>query len=202
MKMRNIKTRSIGLYPLSMVILPNESVRLHIYQAQFKALVNDCFASGKDFVVPFIYNGVPTSYGTCVKLVDVERFYPDGKMDIKVEGSSIVKISNIVDHKSVAYQIGEITPIESSLPKIHSEELEQLYIKYLQNNGSTGHTENLNCSIYEMARNIKLDKDTKVKLLKNASNTVVQSKIILNELRLLVLTHKLQDAAGFRYYMN
>jgi len=202
MKMRNIKTRSVGLYPLSMVILPNESVRLHIYQAQFKALVNDCFASGKDFVVPFVHNGAPTSYGTCVKLVDVERFYPDGKMDIKVEGSYIVKISNVADHRSVSYKIGEITPIESSLPKIHSQELQHLYMKYLNNNGTTCSPDNVDCSIYEMARNIKLDKDTKMKLLKNASNTVIQSKIILNELRLLVLTHELQNAAGFRYYMN
>lgn len=202
--MRNIKTRSVGLYPLSMVILPNESVRLHIYQAQFKALVNDCFASGKDFVVPFVHNGTPTSYGTCVKLVDVERFYPDGKMDIKVEGSYIVKISNVTDHRSVAYKIGEITPIESSLPKIHSQELEHLYAKYLNNNGTTHNptSKNTDYSIYEMARNMKLDKDTKVKLLRNASNTVIQSKIILNELRLLVLTHELQNAAGFRYYMN
>jgi Lon protease-like protein len=201
MKMKNIKTKSVGLFPLSLVILPNESIRLHIYQSHIKALVNDCFASGKDFVVPFVYNGQPTNYGTCVKLVDVERFYPDGKMDIKVEGAYIVKISNISKQKNVAYKVGEAELVESSLPQIHAEELEQLFEKYLKFS-SIKNIEVKGISLYEMARNIKLDKETKIKLLKNASNSVVQSKIILNELRLLVLTNELQDAAGFRYYMN
>ena len=201
MKMKNIKTRSLGLFPLSMVILPKESIRLHIYQVQFKALVNDCFASGNDFVVPFVYEGKQTSFGTCVKLVDVERFYPDGKMDIKVEGGAIVRISNIKENKSNTYQTGEIEKVESSLPEIHSEELKDLFQKYCAFTNSSM-SSNQDFSLYGIARNIKLDKPTKVKLLRNSANPVVQSKIILNELRLLVLTHQLQDAAGFRYYMN
>jgi len=201
MKMKNIKTRSLGLFPISMVILPKESIRLHVYQKQFKALVNDCFASGNDFVVPFIYEGKQTSFGTCVKLVDVERFYPDGKMDIKVEGGSIVRIGNVSENKNRGYSTGEIEKVDSSLPEIHSEELRDLFQKYSDFNNLTT-SSNQDFSLYGMARTIKLDKETKVKLLRNSSNPVIQSKIILNELRLLVLTHKLQDAAGFRYYMN
>ena len=201
MKMKNIKLRSLGLFPLSMVILPKESIRLHIYQAQFKALVNDCFASGNDFVVPFVYEGKQTNYGTCVKLVDVERFYPDGKMDIKVEGGSIVRVSNVSEAKNRNYFTGEVERIDSSLPEIHSEELKDLFQKYcVFNNHLISLDEDY--SLYGMARKIKLDKETKIKLLRNSSNPIVQSKIILNELRLLVLTHELQDAAGFRYYMN
>ena len=184
-----------------MVILPKESIRLHVYQKQFKALVNDCFASGNDFVVPFIYEGKQTSFGTCVKLVDVERFYPDGKMDIKVEGGSIVRIANVSENKNRGYHTGEIEKVESSLPEIHSEELKDLFQKYSDFNNLTI-SSGQDFTLYGMARTIKLNKKTKVKLLRNSSNPVIQSKIILNELRLLVLTHKLQDAAGFRYYMN
>jgi len=200
--MKNVKTKSTGLFPLSLVILPNESMRLHIYQTEFKALVNDCFATGRDFVVPFVYNGKTTDFGTCVKLVDVERFYPDGKMDIKVEGSHIVRISNFSTPKNSAYPIGQAESVESSLPQIHSSELKKLYKKHL-NNINLKPTDNLDgISVYDIAKSLKLDKNIKIKLLRNAANAMVQSKIILNELRLLVLTHELQDAAGFRYYMN
>lgn len=202
MKMRNIQTKSVGLFPLPMVILPKETIRLHIFQNQYKALINDCFATGKDFIVPFIHNGKVTEYGTCVKLVDVERFYADGKMDIKVEGSEIVRISDTGSAKNLAYQIGSIETIDSSLPMIHKEELTALFFKYLELNKIVAPAKDNVISVYEIARNLKLDKEIKMKLLRNASNAVVQSKLILNELRLQVLTAELQNAAGFRYYMN
>ena len=202
MKMRNIQTKSVGLFPLPMVILPKENIRLHIFENQYKALINDCFASGKDFIIPFVYNGKPTAYGTSVKLVDVERFYADGKMDIKVEGAQIVKISDIVSVKNLTYNVGTVEPVDSSLPVIHKEELNKLFSKYLQLNNIILPKKEDSISVYEIARTINLSKDVKVKLLRNASNAVVQSKIVLNELRLQVLTAELQDAAGFRYYMN
>lgn len=200
MNTNKIKVRSLGVFPLPLVILPKESSRLHIYQSQFKALVNDCFASGKDFVIPFIYNGKPTHIGTTVKLVDVERFYPDGKMDIKVEGHEIVRISDVSNIKNVAYQIGNVEVIDSALPEIYSEEMASLFKEFQSFRGQM--SDDKAPSLYEMAHEIKLDKDTKVKLISHSRNPVVQSKIILNELRLAVLTHRLQDQAGFRYYMN
>lgn len=202
MKMRNIQTKSVGLFPLPMVILPKEIVRLHIFENKYKSLINDCFASGKDFIIPFVYNGKVTAYGTSVKLVDVERFYADGKMDIKVEGAEIVKITGSKTGKNAQYLVGDSELIDSSLPVIHKEELQNLYQKFkgFTQADSTQISENIN--LYEIAKNINLNKEVKVKLLKNASNKVIQSKIILNELRMAVLTSELQDSAGFRYYMN
>ena len=185
-----------------MVILPKENVRLHIFQTQYKALINDCFATGKDFIVPFVFNGKTTAYGTCVKLVDVERFYADGKMDIKVEGSHIVKISNPTMVKNLAYEVGTIESVDSSLPTIHKEELQSLFTKFLKLNNTPLPQVESTISVYEIARNVNLSKEIKTKLLRSASNAVIQSKIILNELRIQVLTAELQNAAGFRYYMN
>lgn len=199
--MKNIQTKTMGLFPLSMVILPSESVRLHIYESQFKALINDCFATGNDFVIPYIFDGKPTSYGTSVKLVDVERFYPDGKMDIKVEGASIVRIANVNSGKAKPYSLGEIEQIESVIPEMYSEELQTLFQKYCSYSDIDSDSKR-NYSVFEMAKFLKLSKDSKISLLRNSSNSLVQSKIVLNELRLMVLTHKLQDQAGFRYYMN
>ena len=201
MKMKNIQTKTMGLFPLSMVILPKESVRLHIFESQFKALVNDCFASGNDFVIPYVFDGKPTSYGTCVRLVDVERFYPDGKMDIKVEGSFVVRIANMNSNKSKPYSVGEIESIESAIPEMYSEELNNLFKEYCSYSNVDFDAET-NYSVFEMARFLKLNKETKIKLLRYSNNSMVQTKIILNELRLEVLTHNLQDQAGFRYYMN
>ncbi|MFT4753364.1 MAG: Lon protease-like protein [Salibacteraceae bacterium] len=202
MKMRNIQTKSVGLFPLPMVILPKEFIRLHIFENKYKALINDCFATGKDFIVPFVFNGKVTAFGTCVKLVDVERFYADGKMDIKIEGSHVVRISDITQSKELVFEVGSAEAIDSSLPNIHKEELNTLYAKFLILNNTPNLKEDESISVYEIARTINLSKDVKIKLLRNASNSIVQSKIILNELRIQVLTAELQSAPGFRYYMN
>lgn len=199
--MKKIKTKSLGLFPLSMVILPKESVRLHIFESQFKALINDCFANGKDFVVPFVHNGRTTSIGCCVKLVDVERFYPDGKMDIKVEGQSVVKIHQTVNSRQIPYQLGEIEGIESGLPQIHSKEIQSLFAKYCDFTGKSV-SKDLQIDLFEVANNIPLDATIKTQILKHSDNPMIQSKIIVNELRMLVLTLQLQNKSGFRYYMN
>lgn len=202
MKTRKVQVQSLGLFPFPLVILPNESTRLHIYKSQFKSLVNDCFASGKDFVIVNTINGRPSKYGTCVKLIDVERFYPDGKMDIKVEGYAMAKITNTIQGKDIPYVVGEAEIIDSGLPEIYSEELLQLFNSYCLVTGNKELNANKPISLFEMAKHIALSKETKAQILRNADNTLMHSKIILNELRLLVLAHRLQDEAGFRFYMN
>ena len=202
MKIRKVKVQNLGLFPLSLVILPKESTRLHIYQSQFKSLVNDCFASGKDFVILNMINGKPSKYGTCVKLIDVERFYPDGKMDIKVEGFAMVKVSNINENKNVPYSVGEVEKIESALPEVYTDELKKLFSTYCDFNGIEASKSADDATLFDIAQHLKLSKEVKSQILRNAGNTLMHSKIMLNELRLLVLANKLQDQAGFRFYMN
>lgn len=203
MEIKYIKTKPLlGLIPLTLVILPKESFNLYISKAPHKALINDCFATGNDFIIPFIYKGKIISFGARVKLVDIEHFYADGKMYIKVEGVNIVHISNPKMIKTIPYPIGESDILNSHLFSMHTRSLVDQCIKYLHLKHISIPKADLFNSIYDIARFIQASQELKIKLLINAKNPIVQSKIILTELNLQILTTELQRASGCRYYMN
>lgn len=199
--MKKLKSKSLGLFPLPMVILPSEIVRLHIFESRYKSLVNDCFASGNNFVIPLVVNGKPTQWGTSVTLVDVERFYADGKMDIKIQGVEFVKISALHESGKTLYMTGEVESIDSSIPEIHKKEISVLFERFCMLS-ETPFTPNRDYSLFEIVQKMKPSDGLKLKLFKNASSSVKQSRVVLNELRILVLTYQLQNESGFRYYMN
>ena len=52
MKIKNVKIKSLSVYPHTLSIIPGEVMRIHIYQTNTIALINDCFANGSDFIAP------------------------------------------------------------------------------------------------------------------------------------------------------
>ena len=84
--------RYLPLFPLNLVVYPGEKLNLHIFEPRYKQLINDCFASDATFGIPaFIQNKVCT-LGTEVKIISIEKTYPNGEMDIKTRGLGIIKV--------------------------------------------------------------------------------------------------------------
>ncbi len=84
-------TREIALFPLNLVVFPQESLNLHIFEPRYKELVNDCLKKQTTFGIPsHVVNKL--EYGTEVKIVELTKKYDDGRMDIKTEGTKEFKI--------------------------------------------------------------------------------------------------------------
>ena len=82
----------LPLFPLNIVVFPGEKLNLHIFEPRYKQLVYDCIESGGTFGIPtYINNGVGL-YGTEIKLLQVEKKYDNGEMDIRTQGIGIFKI--------------------------------------------------------------------------------------------------------------
>ncbi|WP_366943929.1 LON peptidase substrate-binding domain-containing protein [uncultured Pontibacter sp.] len=80
------------LFPLNVVVFPGEKLNLHIFEPRYKQLINDCVESDSTFGIPtYINNGVGL-YGTEIKLLNVEKKYETGEMDICTQGMGIFKI--------------------------------------------------------------------------------------------------------------
>lgn len=203
MKLRTTKVTGLGLFPLPMVVLPGEISRLHIFEPQYKALINDCFASDKGFVIPFIFDGEVSGIGVLVKLVDVERFYADGKMDIKIRGEKVVKIEKFESTGKVPYATGIITPLNDPIPATYLDEVSEL-VREIQFCDPVNYTmlTPSNIAIYPLANALGLSDYAKKRLVKCAHRVDLQTRIILNELRLKAVTLRTQNVAGYKYYMN
>lgn len=202
--MDNAKIETLGLFPLSLVILPHEQTRLHIFEARYKQLINDCFANNKDFGIPAMIDGKPMPFGTRVKLVDIERFYPDGKMDIRIEGVSVFKLKSIDNNiQNKMYAGGEIEtlPLNDKFQK--RQDLMELFYEFCLRTGSPELTDKINTelSIYEIAKQLVLTNEEKYQLMET-TNTLAQQKMLTNHLKLVLALYRQEDDLNNRFFLN
>jgi Lon protease-like protein len=85
-------TDYLPLLPLKMVVFPDESLNLHIYEARYKQLIRECDENGITFGIPAFIDGKIMNFGTEICLVDIEKRHPQGELDVKTKGVGVFKI--------------------------------------------------------------------------------------------------------------
>ena len=90
------KTGLIPVFPLQLVVFPDEIVNLHIFETRYKQLVAEAEANKQVFGIPSFIEKEPLSWGTEVELKQIVEKYPDGKVDIKIIGKQIFKVDNFI----------------------------------------------------------------------------------------------------------
>jgi len=86
----------VPIFPLGIVVYPNEKLNLHIFEERYKQLVNFCFSEQKPFGIPTVINDKVSDTGTLVTVMEIVKTYEDGRMDIRTEGGSVFKILEVV----------------------------------------------------------------------------------------------------------
>lgn len=81
----------ISIFPLSIVVYPNEPLNLHIFEDRYKQLIGDCLEQKKPFGILPVLNEEIQEYGTLMEIQEVSKIYPNGEMDIKTKGKKIFK---------------------------------------------------------------------------------------------------------------
>lgn len=82
----------LPLFPLQLVVYPSEKLNLHIFEPRYKQLIAECEVEGSTFGIPAFINNKVMDLGTEIKLLEVERKYPNGEMDIKTQGIGLFNI--------------------------------------------------------------------------------------------------------------
>ena len=82
----------LPLFPLNLVAFPGEDLNLHIFEPRYRQLIHECDEEGKTFIICPHHKGENLSMGTEMKLVKIEKKYPNGKMDVRTKGIGLVKI--------------------------------------------------------------------------------------------------------------
>lgn len=85
-------TRLLPIFPLNLVVFPGEKLNLHIFEPRYRQLIHDCLQEGITFgITPFINNEI-SALGTEVRLLDVEKTYETGEMDVRTQGVSVFRV--------------------------------------------------------------------------------------------------------------
>lgn len=80
------------LFPLSLVVYPQEKLKLHIFEPRYRQLIHECLAEGITFGIPAVIEKNVVEVATEVKLLSVEKQYKGGELDIVTEGVRRVRV--------------------------------------------------------------------------------------------------------------
>jgi len=83
------------LFPLQLVVFIGEPLNLHIFEPRYRQLIHESEKSGQLFGIPAFIDGKIMQVGTKMRLTRIEKTYPDGKMDVRTEGVSLFRITEL-----------------------------------------------------------------------------------------------------------
>lgn len=95
----------LGLFPLGLVLLPVERIPLHVFEARYRQLIGECLEDGSQFGIVLAVEGGLVSVGTRAAVVEVLQRFPDGRMNIVVEGRDRFRLVRLAEGRS--YVVGE-----------------------------------------------------------------------------------------------
>ncbi|MCX8081503.1 MAG: LON peptidase substrate-binding domain-containing protein [Bacteroidia bacterium] len=122
-------------FPLKLLLLPGETYVLHIYENRYRQLVKDCIENHAHFIMPYKTNKKFYSFGAELRIVEILKIYPDGRMDILVECVNIfhtTKFSSVLEPKLYGAVQGH-TDNTFNEPVPH--DLHELAVDYLEKTG-------------------------------------------------------------------
>jgi Lon protease-like protein len=86
------------MFPLGTVLVPSGMLPLHVFEARYRALVQDCLVGDREFGVVLIERGsevgggdVRTSVGTVARIVEVAEA-PDGRYALGTIGTRRIRV--------------------------------------------------------------------------------------------------------------
>lgn len=98
---------TIGLFPLNLVVFPHTRIPLHIFEPRYKALMHECLERGLNFGINLIEDGHMHPVGCSVRIVDVTQRYPDGRIDVIVEGVERFRLLELKNNEH-PFAVGEV----------------------------------------------------------------------------------------------
>lgn len=90
----------IPLFPLNMVLCPGEITALHIFEDRYKEMIMTCLEEDRHFGLILFHDAELKQTGCSAQVTEVLKKYPDGRMDILVQGGQRFHLLSIDRRKS------------------------------------------------------------------------------------------------------
>jgi Lon protease-like protein len=77
----------LPLFPLGLVLLPEEVVPLHIFEERYKLMIDQCLDDGSEFGILWMADGGLRDVGCTARVTKLLERMEDGRMNILVQGA-------------------------------------------------------------------------------------------------------------------
>ena len=154
------------LFPLGIVLLPGESVPLHIFEPRYRQMIGECLEQESEFGIVWLSDGGLKEIGCCAVVTEVLDRMPDGRMNILVEGTRPFRLARRIEE--LPYPAGDIELLEDEGGEPEEALLERAREAYgdLVERATDARPEALaGMGAYDMAGTIDLELDAKQQLL-------------------------------------
>jgi ATP-dependent Lon protease len=102
----------LGLFPLSMVLLPSERVPLHIFEDRYQELIGECLENEVEFGLVYADDDGIRDIGTRAGVVEVLDRFDDGRMNVLIEGRERFRLVELTSGRS--FHTGSVTPVSDT----------------------------------------------------------------------------------------
>lgn len=187
-----------AVFPLNIVVLPEESVALHLFEPRYRQLFKD-HKEGQEFVILHQSNGVQSSFGTLVYIDKIVNEFPDETVDVIIKGSSIVKIECFQERyhdKLYSAVEAEIMTHENQATK----ELLNEFTTYISTSPKRMVKEHCH-SLFYIANRLELDTTTKKELI-SLSNNKQMNCFLINQLKVLIKIVEQEELLNQNFHLN
>ena len=116
--MADADDRSLGLFPLGIVLLPGEVVPLHIFEERYKKLIGERLEEG-EFGVVLVEDDTVRECGTAARVVELIEELDDGSMNVLVQGGRRFRIVEVLqpEDPEADYLSAEVDYYRDSQPE-------------------------------------------------------------------------------------
>jgi len=118
------------LFPLGLVLLPQELVPLHIFEERYKVMIDGCLEDDSEFGIVWLADDGLRDVGCSARITRVVERFEDGRMNILVEGAQPFRMLRRID--SLPYPAGDIELLEDFDPEADPELVERAQARYAE----------------------------------------------------------------------
>lgn len=90
----------LPLFPLDLVLLPGVPLPLHIFEPRYKEMIKECVEKKSPFGIIRAKDDAFVNTGCTADIINVLKTYPDGRMNILVEGQKRFEVLQVNQERS------------------------------------------------------------------------------------------------------
>ncbi len=158
----------LPIFPLDLVLLPGTPLPLHIFEPRYKEMIGECLENDEPFGIVRVMTEGIAEIGCTAEIITVTNQYPDGRLDIIVEGRKRFEVFEVNEERS--FLRAEILLVPDDAARAAEEDRVRAIQLHLEVLSLAGAVQDLSAAdqnqlSFYLAGSLPLDLDFKQKLL-------------------------------------
>jgi Lon protease-like protein len=121
---------SFPLFPLGLVLLPQELVPLHIFEERYKQMIAECLEGDSEFGIVWLADDGLRDVGCTARIERVIETFEDGRMNILVIGDRPFRLLRRIEE--LAFPAGDAELLDDYDPEADPEPAAQARARYAE----------------------------------------------------------------------